>query len=107
MARSGATQEQHLRLAALVSAAHESGGKDAATVHDEQVAGAQQGRQVPEDVMGSGARGSIHHQQAGGVALGGRLLRNSFRRQVVVEVGGLQNSFFCGVVGGGTRPKCW
>jgi hypothetical protein len=90
-----------------VPAADESGGKDAATVHDEQVAGAQQGRQVPEDVMARGARGPIQYQQAGGVALGGGLLRNSVGRQVVVEVGGLQNSFFCGVVGGGTRPKCW
>jgi hypothetical protein len=49
------------------------------------------------------------HQQARRVALGERLLRDPLGRKLVVEVGDLQNSFFCGPAApfaGSSRLKC-
>ena len=83
--------------------------KDTAPVHDEQVAGSEQLRQVAKHLVANRAALAVEHQQTGGVALGKGLLRDPLGRELVVEVGGPQNSFFCGAVApfaGSSRLKC-
>ena len=52
------------------------------------------------------AVGTIEHEQARGVAVLEGLLGDGRVGERIVEVGGFQNSFFCGEAVGGTRPKC-
>ena len=80
--------------------------EDPAAVHHQEVAGGEQVGKIAEDVVTQAARGAIEDEQARGVALGERLLGDAGLGQLVVEVGESQNSFFCGVADGGTRPKC-
>ena len=49
-------QEEHLRRSAALAPAEQARGKDAAAVDDEEVARAQQARQVAEDVVGGRLR---------------------------------------------------
>jgi hypothetical protein len=58
-------------------------------------------------VVGHLAARAIEQEQPRGVAGGGGVLRDGLGREVVVEIGDVQNSFFCGGGSGGTRPKCW
>jgi len=105
--RPGPLQEQDLGVPALTAPAPQAGGEDAAAVDDEQVARAEQVRQVAEPPVGGGAGQAVQNEEAGRGAVGHRLLRDQPGGKLVVEVVDLQNSFFCGVAGGGTRPKCW
>jgi hypothetical protein len=56
------------------------------------------------------AAAAVQHQQPGGVALRQRLLCDRGLGELEVEVGEVQNSFFCGPRSapswGAGRPKC-
>jgi hypothetical protein len=101
-----ALEKQDLCLASFGPVPHQTSRKDAAAIDDQEVAPAQQGGKVLEGAVLGAAGSPVEDEQARGIALGARLLGNQLRGEVVLEVGDLQNSFFCGVVGG-TRPKCW
>jgi len=60
-------------------------GQDGRGVAKQRVAGAQELRQVGEDMVRDGVRGAIDHQQARLVAAGRGRLRDEPRRQLVVE----------------------
>ena len=98
--------EQDFGLAPSVSRAQEARGEDAASVRHHEVAGLQQIGEVAEEVVPQRALRPIEDEQPRGIAFGEGLLGNRLFGQRIVEVGGLQNSFFCGEATGGTRPKC-
>ena len=105
------------------AAPEQAGREDAAAIRDEEVAGAEQIRQIGEAAVLDAARRAVEHQQPRRVALGERLLGNELGRQRVVvgrdlEVGvshagtngrrpPYEKSFFWGVTESGTaRPRC-
>ena len=79
----------------------EARGNDAAVVEDEKVAGAQMFSEISEGIVAEIAGCTVHDQHAACAALGGRLLRDQFFGQIVVEVGDAQTavSLFGGTVG--------
>jgi len=85
----------------------QSGGKDPAAVHDQEIALPEQIGEPGEAVMLDRAAASVQGQKARGVPVGERFLRDQLRRQVEIEVLCLQKSFFWGRSGSGrSRPKC-
>jgi hypothetical protein len=82
--------------------------KDAAAIDDEQVAFVKVIGEGGEPSVLDGAADAVEEQQPRCVPIGKGLLRDQFGREVEVEVGGLQKSFFCGRSGSGrSSPKCW
>ena len=60
-------------------------------------------------MIAQGPAGAVQDQEPRGVALGEGLLGDPLGRKLVIEVGDLQNSFFCGgeaTTSGGWRLKC-
>src|SRR5262249_19625312 len=101
-------EEEQLGRTAAGAPSEQTGGAHAAAVHDQEVAGRQQLRQLTEDVVRRAALDARQAEQGGGVARCERLLRDRGRREVVVEVGESQNRFdWPGPPPAGTRPKCW
>ena len=72
-------------LAAPDAAAGQRGGNDAGIVEDEDVAGAQQLRQIAHDAVFETRR--FDHQEPRGVARDRRTKRDPLRRQVEIEFG--------------------
>ena len=79
------TLDQQFELAAGGLFAKEARLDDARVVEDEQVAGAQQRGQVPEDPIDVRVGAAI--EQSGSAAFGGGMLGHQFRRQVEIEIG--------------------
>jgi hypothetical protein len=100
------THEEHLGLASARAGAQEAGGKDAAAIGDHEVAGSEEVGEVAKGVVAHRRPGAVEDEQARSVALGEGLLGDRLVGKRVVEIGGLQNSFFWGDGAGGTRPKC-
>jgi hypothetical protein len=101
------TEIEHLRLASPQGAAKQPRGHDAASIDDQEVALTKEMGEFQKAPVLERTRGSLKGQKARGVAFREGLLGDPVRRQVEVEVAGLQKSFFCGRSDSGrSRPKC-
>ena len=90
-------QQQELELPARVRFhPAQPGGNDPAVVEHEQIAGAQPGRQLIKSAMPHHARGSLEHQQTGLIPARRGGLGDPFRRQIIVEIRGLQKTGLSG-----------
>ena len=89
--------EEHFDLAAAAGFfSPQARGDDARVVEDDGVAGRDEFEQVGEAAMFPPGVAAMDDEEARGVAFGGGLLGDQFRRQRVVEVGGAQ--IFSGLV---------
>jgi len=79
-------QQQQLSLAAGGLVPAQAGVDHAGVVGHQQIAGAQERRQLVEAMVGVAARRAVAHQQARGVARLGRLLGDQRRRQLVIQL---------------------
>ncbi len=78
---------QDLDAAARFLAPPQPGRNDPGIVEDQQIARAQQIRQVPKAAIGNCARRPIQMQQPAGRPLGNRVLGDELRREIETEVG--------------------
>ena len=107
-----APHEQDLGLATARPAAEEAGGKDAAAVRDEKVAGAEELREIGKGAVLEGAGRALEHEQPRGVPRGERLLRDELRRQLevvradLVVGAGLGHGLRRASSGGWPRARC-
>jgi hypothetical protein len=98
---------ENFRLAPSACAAKESRGYDPASVDDQEISLSEKIRKVEKLLVPKSAVGSIEGQKPRCVAFREGLLSNPVRRQVEVEIAGLQKSFFCGRSDSErSRPKC-
>lgn len=65
----------------------ESRGKHARVVEDDQVVGPEQFREIAEIAISAASLEALDKQEAGGCAIGQRLLRNQCLGEVIVKVG--------------------
>jgi hypothetical protein len=84
-------EQQHLGRAAGRAPAEQAGREDAAAIDHEQIAGPQQPRQVSEHVVGRFPLHARQPHQPRGITGLDRFLRDSLRRQLVIEVGDTQS----------------
>ena len=88
------SQKKDLGRPASASAADQARRKDAASVENQEIAGAQQRGKVAKDVVRRRSGRAIEPEEERGVAVGKRVLRDPLRRKVVVEIVDFQNNFF-------------
>ena len=84
------TFHQHFDLAARRLATEKPRRDHPGIVEHQQISGSKQIRKVPDTLVLKRPGGAIHHQQATGAAVRQRVFRDSFGRQVVIEVGRLE-----------------
>ena len=82
--------DQDFRRAAGLLAPEQARLQHPRVVEHEQIAGAQEFRQIDERPIVEAPPGHVDDEQAAGRTLVQRLLRDQFGRQVVVEIGFLQ-----------------
>ena len=92
LVRAGHALDQDLDRATTFLVPEQSRRQHAGIVEDEQVAGAQQRRQIGEAAILETPRSRIDDQQPARRALGQRALRNHFGRQIEMEVGLVQGA---------------
>jgi len=78
---------QDLDTAARFLAPPQPGRNDPGIVEDQQIARAQQIRQIPKPAIGQRARFPVQMQQPAGRPLGHGLLGDEFRREVEMKIG--------------------
>ena len=96
-----------LGLASSPGAPEEARRQHTAAVQDQEITGPQVAREVGEGVVGEIPGRAVEDEKPRGIAGVRGKLRDEFLREVVVEVAGLQKSFFCGRSGSGrgSKPK--
>jgi hypothetical protein len=101
-------QVENLRSATAGGVAEQPGRKNAAAVHNQQVARSEQVGESREMRMPEVPGGAVEGQEPRGIPIRQWRLRYEARRQVEIEILRLQKSFFWGrSVSGRFRPKCW